>query len=242
MQRADVGRGAADVDDNAVLDAGQKGGAAYEVGRVAREGEHGKAFRKCGAHQRAVILGQEEPAGNAAGVQSLAKGVDNHAGQVSEAGVHDARVLSLQKPDPADIARQRDVGARRRFSEDLACLALIFAIDRAEDRADGDCANSLPRDVLADLAKLVRVDRGNLASVELVSAMGEIGMGADRFLKVERPIDHWRQGLGRRQPEPDRRSRGQIAPLHDGVREVSGSQRPQVDRLGIDAGLLDHAG
>jgi hypothetical protein len=51
-----------------------------------------------------------------------------------------------------------------------------------------------------------------------------------------------RRRLRRRQPEADRGGWREIMPLHDGVYEVSGSERHDVDRLRIDAGFLDDAG
>ena len=58
VQRADVGGGAADVDDDRLGDAGEEGGAANRIGRPAGEGEHRKALGVGRVHQRPVVLGQ----------------------------------------------------------------------------------------------------------------------------------------------------------------------------------------
>ena len=113
---------AADVDDDRLGDAGEERGAANRIGRPAGEGEHRKPLGIGGVHQRAVVLGQEKPPLDAAGVERGAKRVDDELGEIAQARVHDRRVLALEQADAADVARQRDMHAGQRLLENRAGL------------------------------------------------------------------------------------------------------------------------
>ena len=202
MQRADIGRGAADIDDDGVGHARQIGGAAHGIGRPGREGQNRELLGEGGIHQRAVVLGQEKAALDAGLGNGVAKGRDHVMRQVAQTGVHDRRVFPLEQADTADIARQGDVGARQGLGENFAGLLFEIAIDRREDRGNGNGIDPLGLDVGGDLQQFLLVQRRDDPSVELVAAMGEIGMPANRLLEIVRPVDHGRQGGRRRQAEP----------------------------------------
>ena len=240
MQRADVRGRAADIDDDRLGDAGEKRGAANRIGRPAGEGEHRKPLGIGGVHQRAVVLGQEEPPLDAAGVERGSKRVDDELGEIAQARVHHRRVLALQQPDAADVARQSDVDARQRLFEDRSGLGFELGVDRTEHRRDRDRANALGSDVLGDAEQFGLVERRNHASVELVPAMREIGMVSDRASEVLRPIDHRRQRGGGRQAEAHGGGRREIAALHHGIGEMGGADHDDVDRPGLHSRSREH--
>ena len=61
MTRAPASGGsAAHVDDDAVLDAGEEGGAAHAVGGAGGDGEDGMAGGEIGVHEGAVVLAEVE--------------------------------------------------------------------------------------------------------------------------------------------------------------------------------------
>lgn len=64
-QRAHVGRRAADVHDERVLDAGEEAGTSDAVGRAGGEGPHREARGELRRHERPVVLAEEEGAGDA---------------------------------------------------------------------------------------------------------------------------------------------------------------------------------
>ena len=86
------------------------------------------------------------------------------------------------------------------LAKDFARLGFALRIDRAEHRGDRDRADALGPDVRGDAEKFGFVERRNLAAVEFMAAVSEIGVTADRAPKVVRPVDHRRQRGGRRQP------------------------------------------
>src|SRR5690606_6607058 len=138
VQRADVRRGAADIDDDCILYAREEGGAAHRVGRARGEGEDREFLGELGIHQGAVVLGEVEAAPDAGLGDRLADGLDHVLREVAQAGVHDRRVLAFEQADAADIARQRDVDAGQGFGEDFAGLLLELAGHGGEDGGDGD--------------------------------------------------------------------------------------------------------
>ena len=231
VQRADVGGGAADVDDDRLGDAGEEGCAANRIGRPAGEGKHGKPLGVGGVHQRPVVLGEIKLAPDAARVERGAKRVDDELGEIAQARVHDCRVLALEQAYAADVARQRDVHAGERSGKDFARFVFASCVDRTEHRGDRDRADSLGADVRGDAAQFGFVERRNLAAVEFMAAVSEISVTADRGSEVVRPVDHRRQRGGRRQAEANRGGRREVAPLHDCVGEVGGADHDDVDRL-----------
>ena len=169
-----------------------------------------------------------------------AEGVDHLRRNVAQAGVHDRRVLALEQPDPADLARKGDVRARQFPREDLACLLLESIRDRRKHRGDGDGADALGADVGGDADEFVFIQRRDLAAVEFVAAMGEVAMVADGLLQVLGPIHHRRQRGGRRQAKPHGGRRREASPLDDGIGEMRRADHDHVDRVRRKPGALQH--
>ena len=107
-------------------------------------------------------------------------------------------------------------------------LLLGLGVDGREDRRDRDRADPLRGEVGGGSLQLVRLDRGDPAPVELVAAVADAHVAAERVAQRSRPPDHRRQRLRRRQPEPDHPGRSQPPRLDDRVREV---RRPDHHRL-----------
>ena len=125
-------------------------------------------------------------------------------------------------------------------AKDFAGFGFAFRVHRAEHRGDRNRADSLGPDVRGDAEKFSFVERRNLAAVEFMAAVSEIGVAADRALKVVRPVDHRRQRGGRRQAEAHCGGRREVAPLHDRVGEVGRADHDDVDRLRLQTGRCEH--
>ena len=110
VQRADVRRGAADVDHDRLLDAREKRRAADRIGRPGREGQHREAFgigRRPSACRRSGV--RKKGALTPHCGERLAERVDDELGEIAQARVHDRRVLALEQADAADLVRKRDM-------------------------------------------------------------------------------------------------------------------------------------
>ena len=119
-------------------------------------------------------------------------------------------------------------------------MGFELGVDRTEHRGDRDRSDALGFDVGGNAEQFGFVQRRNHATVELVAAMGEIGMIADRASEILGPIDHRRQRRGSWQAEPHSRGRREVPSLHHGVGEMRGADHDDVDRLGLQTRRREH--
>ena len=124
--------------------------------------------------------------------------------------------------------------------KDLARLGFALRVDRAEHRGDRDRADTLGPDVGGDAEEFGFVERRNLAAVELMAAVSEIGVIADRAPEIFGPVDHRRQRGGRRQAKTHGGGRREVAPLHHRVGEMGRADHDDVDRLRLQTGCREH--
>ncbi len=160
---------------------------------------------------------------------------DDLARQRPQAGVHDRRVLALEQPDPPELVREAERRAGHLLREQLGGLALELGVDRREHGRDRDRAQLLGADVGGDPLQLGPVQRRDRAPVDLVPAVGDVPVPAERVAQVVGPVDHRRQrGRGRR-GQPHARRRDQAPPLDDRVGEVRGADHHRGHARGVQA-------
>jgi hypothetical protein len=126
----------------------------------------------------------------------------------------------------------------RPISLDLRRLLFHRRVDRREDGGDGDRGDPLLPDLRRDPLQLLGIERRDLASVEFVPAVDEVGVAAERVRQIVRPIDEGGERRGSGESQPDRRRRLQPPPLDDGVGEVGGADHHPRDLAGRRAGGL----
>ena len=229
LQDADVGGRAADIDNCAVSLAGEKGCAAHRVRRTGGKGRHRVALRVVDAHERAVVLGEEDRRIQRKLGESGVECLDDPRGKLAEAGVHDRGVLSFQEAGAADLVREADLDPGQLPLEDRRRLFLELPVDRREDRGDGDRAEPFLTDVRCHRTQLVGVQGRDRTPVELVPAVAQVDVVTEGPLEALRPVDERRKRGRRGQAEADGRRRHQVLGLDHRVREVRGPDHHGLD-------------
>ena len=229
-QAADVGRGAADVDDDRVAEAREKRGAAHAVGGPGGEAVDGERLGRGGQHHGAVVLGEIERRGQAAGGQRLGEGAGRAPGEADQRGVEQRRVLALQQADAAELVRERHRGVGTLFAEDRRGVRLALGVERREHRGDRHRGDPGRPDPARGIAHASLVERHDGPAVVFVAALEHDDLAAHEGCEVVGPVDEGRQRRAGRQADPDRGHAGEVAPLDDGVREVRGADHDGIDR------------
>ena len=99
-----------------------------------------------------------------------------------------------------------------------SCSMLVFTGEKTEETAMA--VIRLPAISLCHLADLIRIERRDLAPVELVTPVTEVGVAPEHLGQIVGPVDHRWQRQGRRQSQSHRGGRFQPLALDDGIREV----------------------
>ena len=146
-EEAEVAGRAADVDHDRVLHAGQERGTADAVGRSRRARDDREPRRIVGRDQRAVVLAQVNRRRDAELRECLAQRAHDVARQPAQRRIDQRRVLAIDQPEPADLARQRDVGVGMDARQHGRGLLLDIGTHRREVRRDRDRADALLPDV-----------------------------------------------------------------------------------------------
>src|SRR4029453_11109732 len=128
------------IDNCTVSFAGEEGCAAHRVRRTGGEGCHWVTLCVVDAHERAVVLGEENRRIQLELGESGVEGLNDPRGKLAQAGVHDRRVLSFQETGAADLVREADLDLGQLPLEDPRRLLLELRVDRREDRGEGDRA------------------------------------------------------------------------------------------------------
>ena len=95
VQRSNIGRRAANIDNDGIGHPRQERRSAHRIGRARGKGQHWKAFGIGRIHQGAVVLRQIEPTGDASFGDGLTEGVNHMSRQIAQAGVHDRGIFAL---------------------------------------------------------------------------------------------------------------------------------------------------
>ena len=232
-QHADVRGGAAHVDDDGVRPAGQVRGAAEAVRRAGADGENREPQRVLQGHQRAVVLGEEEVGADAAPVQGplqRARHVPRHAQQ---GAVEDGGVLSLDQAQGADLVGhgQVDVVAHD-LADHLGGGQLVAVAHRGEDAGDGHRIHR-SAERLQEPADLVRVERDDLAAVQLDAAVDHRLAAGDDGLEVRGPGEERADRERRRGADAHDRHAVETLALQHGVGGVGGAQHDVADAAAI---------
>src|SRR5207245_2670036 len=113
LENADVTRCAAYVDNRAVEATRQEGRPAHRVRRSGSKCRNRIALGVVDAHQGAVVLAQVHRSLDADLTKGGVESLDDVDREVTEASVHDRRVLALQQTDAADLMRHAHHDARQ---------------------------------------------------------------------------------------------------------------------------------
>ena len=118
------------------------------------EGQHRIALDVGGAHQRAVVLADEEGRIDLERLQRVAKRAHDTCGKLNQSCVHHRRVLALDQPDAADLVGKCDLRLRVLGADNLGGPVLLRAVERREDRGNRDGFEALGGDVAGDAGDL----------------------------------------------------------------------------------------
>ena len=138
MKHPHVGRGAADVGDDGVLQPRKGGGPPHAVRGAGSEGEHGVFLGVVGVHQGAVVLADVEGRADSERGQRVSERPDNFKGKLPESRIDDGGVFAFKHADPPDLARHRDPCFGQLSAYDFGRSFLLSRVDLAEDAGDGD--------------------------------------------------------------------------------------------------------
>ena len=138
LEDADVRGRATDVDDRAIPLAGKEGGAAHRVRRARGERRHRVALGVVDAHERAVVLGEEDRRLELEFAQRGVEGVDDAQREVAQTRVDDRGVLALEQPRATDLVRETDGDSRELLLEQPSRFDLELRVHRREDGRNRD--------------------------------------------------------------------------------------------------------
>jgi hypothetical protein len=240
LQHADVAGGAADVDHDGVRLLREEGRAAHRVGRTRGHGEDREACRARRAHQRAVVLRQEEGRGDAGLRHGAGERVHDRVAEVAERRVEDGGVLAFEQAHAADFRRQRDAHARQRGAQHVCGVAFLRVVDQREHPRDRDVPDLVGGEGLRRRLDLGGHHRRDLAAVELEAATDDVGVRAHGRRDVLGPAGERRQRLRGRQRETDHADPRERAPLDERVGEVGRAYHHGAQLGGAHARARDH--
>ena len=114
--------------------------------------------------------------------------------QISQAGVHDGRILALQQANAPDFAGERHARTGDLIAHNFGGAHLEFGIHGREDGADGNGRDAQITDLGGDSADFLFIKWRYDAPIEFVAAMRQEIMVSDNLAQVIRPIDPWAEG------------------------------------------------
>ena len=175
LQHADVGGRAADVDHRAVVEAREEAPRRASSSSARRRTSRPGSARRSRRSSACRRSGSGRPG---ASIPSSASAARNAATICSASSRRQAFMIvafsrSSRPIRPISCERLID-SARQLLAENRRGLLLHLGVHRREDGRDRDRADARPRDVGGHAQQLVRVERRDLAAVELVAAVAEI--------------------------------------------------------------------
>ena len=203
-QHPDVRGGPADVDHERIVEPREETGAPHAVGGAGGERQHGIAGDERVAHQRAVVLADEERRLDAERRQRGAEGVHHPTRQVDQARVEDGRVLAFEETEAADGGREGDVGVREFVADDLGGAGFHRVVDRGEEAGHCDGADAGGLHVSQCGGQALLVEGVRQGSRVLVAAAHEPASAADEGGQVIGPVgEGWNRRGGRERQAKD---------------------------------------
>src|SRR5258708_28263068 len=169
LEHADVAGGAADIHHRTVQAARQKSSSAHRVGGPGGKGRDWIALGIFHAHQRAVVLAQVDGRLDADLGKRHMKRVHDVDSEVSQAGVHDRCVLTLEKTPASALMREAYGHPGKLGLKHPACLFLEFIVDWTEDRGDRYRPDAFAPDILGRPLPLSRVQLRDPSPIALMS-------------------------------------------------------------------------
>ena len=179
-EASDVGGGAAHVDDQRLVALRDEGGAAHRVGRPRGEAVDGIRLCHPRHHHGAVVLGQVEWRRDAARAQRLGECPRGPSGQLDEAGVEEGGIFALEQADAPEPVGEGDRHVGALLVENRAGLFLAVSVQGREDGGDADRADPGGTDPPRGLTHAPGVERNERSAVELVPAVAEVNVLAER--------------------------------------------------------------
>ena len=237
---ADVRGGTADVDHQRIFETGQEAGAPHAVGGPGGERQHRVAGDERVAHQRAVVLADEEGGVYVERCECGAEGVDHAAREVREARVQDRGVLALEETEAADGGREGQVRVGEFVADDLGGAGFHGVVDWGEEAGEGDGAD------VGGFHLAEGVDQGLLVqgvrefARVLVTAADEPASAVHQRRQVGGPVGEGWDGGGGGQRETQDTHRQQALPLQHRVGEVRRADHDRLDAADPDAARGEH--
>ena len=236
---ADIRGRAADIDDDRVLQPGQKCRAAHRIGRAGGKGQHRKGTHDIGCHERAVVLRDIEWAWDTGCRKRLAEGSDGAIRERQQARIHDGRTFASQEAMTADILRHDDRQAGAMLLQDFLGPQLHGIVDAAENAGHGRGLQPFRPDFTGDAYDGILIERRKLASVKFVATLDLVTVISDDLAQLIWPIDHRRQAGARRQAQADGCDLVHMPALDDSIGEMRGADHDGRNTGPVDAGGLD---
>ena len=239
-QHAQVGGGAAHVDDDGVVAARQVAGAADGVRRPARDGEDGIAARVFHGHERAVILRQVHFGVRHALVgQTGCEALGELARHVVQRRVQDSGVLALDQAHRADLAGDGHVHVlAQHLARDGRGAQLVVVAHGGEHAGHGHGLHATFH-ALEERAARGLVELCQALAIVLETALDDERVHAHRS-DIVGPVHHRRDAHGSRRADAQDGDGRKALALHDGVRALGGAQHGLRDLRAVHAAVGQH--
>ena len=240
LQNAQVGGGAAHVNDDGVVHAAQVACAANGVRGAACDGENRVTASVIDGHERAVVLGQIHVGlGNATLGQALRKALGEALGNQVERRVQNGGVLALDQTHRADLARDGNAYiVAEHLAGDGGSSELVIVAHASEHAANGDRVD-LALHTLEEGAARSLVEVGQTLAVEFEAAANNGGINGNRR-NIVGPVDHGGNAHGSRRANTQNGDGGQALALDDGVGALRGAEHSLLNEFAINVRLGEH--
>ena len=174
-QRANIGRGAADVHHDAVAHSRQPGRSPHTVGRAGGDGEDRESGSELSIHQRPVVLAHEKRRADAQGFQGFPDTPYGEGSHVSQAGVEGCRILPFQQSHAPVLVGHAQPHIRCLLADNGGGLGLMDRVHQREHTGERHGSHTLIPQIPDCASQLLPVQRRNLPPIELMPSAHHVG-------------------------------------------------------------------